>query len=135
MEINFKDNYIIITDQGGKLTASILCEDSIEYELEGLSEDKVTEFYKITKYHDIVLIESLHVEKEYRGKGLASLLMIELEKVVKKNNYRFMYLNACPILAENGLELEELESFYQKRGFKVFLNQGRNTLMVCDLNH
>jgi GNAT superfamily N-acetyltransferase len=134
MNISYQDNYIKIETEGGSLTASILGEDSIEYELDGLSESKVNEFYEITKYHDIVLVESLSVDSEYRGQGIATALLKELENVVKEKNYRFMYLNACPILCEDGLDLEELEAFYMKRGFKIFLNQGKNTLMVRDLN-
>ncbi len=77
----------------------------------------------------------MNVKEEFRGKGLASLLLKELEKFVKSKNLKFMYLNACPILAENGFNLEELETFYQSKGFKVFLNQGKNTLMVRDLKN
>lgn len=135
IKVEYNDDYIELSTEDGeaKLTARILNEDSIEYEIEDLSEETKNKFYSITKYHDLVLVENLFVEKQFRGKGFAGILLKELEKIVRSKNFKFLYLNACPILGEFALDLESLEEFYAKHGFKAFLNQENNTLMIKDL--
>lgn len=132
IDVVYEDEYILLSmeEGGAKLSARVLCEDSIEYELEGLSEEEQSKFYSITKYHEIVLVESLSVDKNLRGRGFASLLLQELFKITKQKDYKYLYLNACPILGDQGLDLEALESFYARKGFKAFINQGSNVLMV-----
>jgi GNAT superfamily N-acetyltransferase len=75
-------------------------------------------------------IEHLHVNPNNRGEGIAKLLMQKAIEYAEKKGMTPIYLNASPIQAERGLELNDLTKFYEKFGFETFKRQGQNNLML-----
>lgn len=134
ISINLNDEYINLKCEGGSLRARILSDDLIDYELEGLEEDFKEKFREDIGDNSLLLIESLSVEEEFRGSGLGGDLFDKLFEFAKEQKLKCVYLNASPILAERGLDLESLTAFYERRGFEAVLNQDTNVLMLKKLN-
>lgn len=108
----------------GFVTADILF-DPYEYEFSDvLSEDEFEELYP---ENEIIKIEWIEVDDEYKYQGVATALMTELMQHLK-GNYSQFYLNASPI-GNSGLQLNDLVNFYKNFGFKVIRTQGDNVLM------
>ena len=74
-------------------------------------------------------LEWIEIKDEYKGQGYATMLMKKAIEVAKKKGLMPLYLNASP-MGFTGMNTEELTSFYEKFGFKVFKRQGHNNLMI-----
>lgn len=109
----------------GSLTMEILF-DAYQYEFEDVfDEDTFNEMYPDT---EIVKIEHIEVDDNFKNYGIGSQLMKRGMELMKKNGYNQFYLNASP-MGFKGLGTVDLVDFYKKFGFKELLNQGHNVLM------
>lgn len=108
----------------GSVISEILFNDYYEFE-DVLSED---EFNQMFPDDTIVKIEHIEVNDNYKNSGIATTLMNQMMNLMKNEGYTQFYLNASP-MGFSGLNLSQLVRFYEKFGFKTFLNQGRNSLM------
>lgn len=97
-------------------------------------EDEITdeEYEEIFPNDNFLKIEHLEVNDKYKGMGYAKLLMKKILQFAKSNNYKQIYLNASP-MGSKGLGISDLVGFYKKFGFKTFLDQGNNHLMILNL--
>ena len=101
--------------------------EPMEYELEGFIGDE--EFDELYPDGDnIIKIDYLVVNPQYRGKGIASKLMNMVLDSTSKDGHTEYYLNASPM--DDYTDLNELIKFYNKFGFKTFKHQGVNALMA-----
>ena len=129
IEEKFEDGYVeFFIEDKAKLCFHIFY-DYEEYFDEDLNPEERREFFKLTEYEPLVLLEHLEVKPEYRGKGLSSILMNYFNNYVRNNNYKFVYLNASPCM-DRGLELDDLTEFYKRRGFRILKDQVSNRLMI-----
>lgn len=103
-----------------------------EYFDEDLNVEDRKEFFKLTQYKPLVFLEHLEVNRSYRNQGLSSFLMDYFIDYIKSQNYEFIYLNASPC-SDRGMELDDLTSFYKRKGFDVFKDQRTNRLMINKL--
>lgn len=109
----------------GSLSMEILF-DAYQYEFEDIfDEDTFDEMYPDG---EIVKIEHIDVDDNYKNSGIGSQLMKRGMELMKKNGYNQFYLNASP-MGFKGLGTMDLVEFYKKFGFKELLNQGHNVLM------
>ena len=53
------------------------------------------------------------IDKDYRGKGIATKLLSEVEKFVMENNGRYLHILTCDINS-----YKPARSFYEKNGYK-----------------
>lgn len=72
--------------------------------------------------YEIVCLELLKVELEHRQKGFGSTLFDQVILYIKASGYKRIELNPLP-LDSNGLNLNELISFYKRHGFRDSLNK------------
>jgi GNAT superfamily N-acetyltransferase len=109
----------------------ILVETYPEYEFsEDVGEDGLEEL-NVEEGDLIGKIEHLEIEDKYKGKGYAKLLMNKAIEVAKEKGLMPLYLNASPMGSKRyGLDVDDLTGFYESLGFKVFLRQGGNNLMI-----
>ena len=117
----------LFLDDIGSIT---ITETTPQYEfVDDISED---ELESLDLYEDdfITKIEDLRVNDEYKGKGYAKLLMKKALDYIEENYSYPIYLNASPMLYQQGLNLNDLTGFYESFGFKVFKKQGGNNLMI-----
>lgn len=90
------------------------------------------EYYKLFPDDEMVRIEDLEVEDEFKHKGYGKLLMDQaLEEIHHKSDMKKIYLNACPI-GTSGLPLKNLVKFYEKFGFVSIIDQSKNIQMIKD---
>jgi len=109
----------------GLLSMEILY-DAYHYEFEDVfDEDTFNEIYPDS---EIVKIEYIEVDDNYKNSGIGSELMKRGMELMKKKGYKQFYLNASP-MGFKGLGTMDLVDFYKKFGFKELLNQGNNVLM------
>jgi len=109
----------------GSLSMEILF-DAYQYEFDNVfDEDTFDELYPDI---EIVKIEYIEVDDNYKNFGVGSELMQRGMELMKKNGYSQFYLNASP-MGFKGLGTMDLVEFYKKFGFKELLNQGDNVLM------
>ena len=108
----------------GSLSMVILF-DAYQYEFDEFDEDTFDELYPNI---NIVKIEHIEIDDNYKNSGIGSELMERGMKLMKVNGYNQFYLNASP-MGFNGLGTMDLVDFYKKFGFKELLNQGHNVLM------
>lgn len=109
----------------GSLSMQILF-DAYQYEFEDVfDEDSFDEMYPDI---EIVKIEHIEVDDNYKNYGIGSQLMKRGMGLMKNNGYNQFYLNASP-MGSKGLSTIDLVDFYKKFGFKELLNQGHNVLM------
>ena len=109
----------------GSLSMEILF-DAYQYEFDDVfDEDTFDEIYSDS---EIVKIEHIEVDDNYKNSGIGSELMKRGMELMKKNSYNQFYLNASP-MGFKGLRNMDLVEFYKKFGFKELLNQGHNVLM------
>src|SRR5690625_1051636 len=109
----------------GSLSMKILF-DAYKYEFDNVfDEDTFDELYPDI---EIVKIEYIEVDDNYKNFGVGSELMQRGMELMKKNGYSQFYLNASP-MGFKGLGTMDLVEFYKKFGFKELLNQGDNVLM------
>jgi GNAT superfamily N-acetyltransferase len=100
-----------------------------EYEfLEDIGEDGLEEL-GVEEGDMIGKIEHLEIEDKYKGQGYAKLLMNKAIEIAKEKGLMPLYLNASP-MGSDGLDIDALTIFYEKLGFQVFFEQGRNNLMI-----
>jgi len=109
----------------------VLVETFPEYEFtEDIDEDNLNDL-GLSESDMIGKIEHIEIKDEYKGKGYAKLLMKKAIELAKQKGLMPLYLNASPMGSKRyGLSLEDLTDFYESFGFKVFLNQGNNNLMI-----
>lgn len=110
-------NAIIDGDIVGNVTVTTISDDGVEMEFEPYSGEK---FYdSIVDNSFIVNLQSLNVEDDYLGKGIAKQLMNMAVKEMKK---RYpgdpVFINASP-MGSSGLSFNDLLGFYKSYGFKV----------------
>lgn len=67
---------------------------------------------------DIVEIKRMYTDPEYRGKGLASRILKELEVWAKESGYKKCIL-------ETGIKQPEAIALYEKNGYKKIPNYGQ----------
>jgi GNAT superfamily N-acetyltransferase len=109
----------------GSLSIEILFE-AYQYEFDDVfDEDTFDELYPDS---EIVKIEHIEVDDNYKNSGIGSELMKRGMELMKGNGYNQFYLNASP-MGFKGLGTMDLVDFYKKFGFKKLLNQGHNVLM------
>ena len=115
----------------GSLSMEILF-DAYQYEFEDVfDEDTFNEMYPDA---EIVKIEHIEVDDNYKNSGIGSQLMKRGMELMKKNGYNQFYLNASP-MGFKGLRTMDLVDFYKKFGFKELLNQGHNVLMGVNFSN
>jgi GNAT superfamily N-acetyltransferase len=106
-----------------------LVETLPEYEfIEDVDEDTLEEL-GVEEGDLIGKIEHIVVNDEHKGKGYGRLLMNKAIEVAKEKGLMPLYLNASP-MGYDGLDIDDLTGFYESFGFEVFLQQGRNNLMI-----
>lgn len=76
--------------------------------------------------YKIVCIELIKVDLEYRQNGFASTLFDKVIEYIKTSGYKRIELNPLP-LDRHGLNLNELISFYKRRGFNVTCENRRES--------
>ena len=109
----------------GSLSMEVLF-DAYRHEFDDVfDEDTFDELYPDS---EIVKIQSIQVDDDYKNSGIGSELMKLGMNLMRKNGYKQFYLNASP-MGFKGLGTTDLVSFYKKFGFKELLNQGHNVLM------
>ena len=109
----------------GSLSMVILF-DAYQYEFEDVFDEDI--FDELYPDIEIVKIEHIEVDDNYKNSGIGSQLMKRGMQLMKKNGYNQFYLNASP-MGFKGLGTMNLVDFYKKFGFKELLNQGHNVLM------
>lgn len=94
--IDKEDHYLLVADVDNKLVGYLYgyIENSGNVYI-----DKVS------------VIDALFVMEEYRGNGIANMLIDEFKKVSKDNNVRYIEIKVCN-------ENEKASSLYNKCGFK-----------------
>ena len=65
------------------------------------------------------LIKRFYVAKEFRGKGLAELMLKKIKQFAKKKNYKIIVVD----IFQNNIRAKK---FFQKQGFVVFSPKARN---------
>lgn len=117
-----------------RLIASLTMEPMINaywYFEDEISEEQYDELFPEDTFMNIQHLEVS--DTRMRGEGIAKKLMLQAIKKTIQLGYSQIYLNASP-MGVKGLDLPNLIGFYQKFGFKVFLNQGNNALMILRLH-
>jgi GNAT superfamily N-acetyltransferase len=109
----------------GLLSMEILF-DAYRYEFEDVFDEY--SFSELYPDSEIVKIEHIEVNDDYKNSGIGSQLMKRGMELMKKNGYNQFYLNASP-MGFKGLNTMDLVDFYKKFGFKELINQGHNVLM------
>ena len=127
-------------EDGDRITISlkgigevILVQTSPEYEFtEDIDEDTLEEL-NVSDGDMIGKIEHLEVNDKFKGKGYAKSLMNKAIEIAEEYGWMPLYLNASPMGSKRyGLNIEDLTGFYETFGFKVFLEQGNNNLMLLN---
>ena len=127
-------------EDGDRITISlkgigevILVQTSPQYEfIEDIDEDTLEEL-NVSEYDMIGKIEHLEVNDKFKGKGYAKSLMNKAIEIAEEYGWMPLYLNASPMGSKRyGLNIEDLTGFYETFGFKVFLEQGNNNLMLLN---
>lgn len=117
-----------------KLIAKLTMEDmqnAYWYFENEISEEQYYELFPDDRFMNI---QSLEVsDPRMRGEGIAKELMVRAIAKAKQLGYKQIFLNASP-MGNKGLNLPSLTSFYESLGFKPFLHQGDNTLMILNLS-
>ena len=109
----------------GSLSMEVLF-DAYQHEFDDVFDEDT--FEKLYPSSEIVKIENISVDDNYKNSGIGSELMKRGMELMKKNGYNQFYLNASP-MGFKGLGTMDLVNFYKKFGFKELLNQGHNILM------
>lgn len=113
--------------------SDLYCSCSIEIEVDPFSE--LSHIYpesKIQKTFDselIVKLDDLKTDGDLQKEGIGTIMMNFVLEDLKKRNYKFVYLNACPI-GKNKIPLEKLVNFYKKFQFKEISKNNRNAEMI-----
>jgi len=93
--------------------------DSIHHVLVGYDGEKPIACGAIKKYSDEIMeIKRMFVLTENRGKGIASLVLKELELWAKELNFKKCIL-------ETGINQPDAISLYKKNGYKIIPNYGQ----------
>lgn len=109
----------------GSITTEILF-DAYQYEFDDVFTWE--EFEELYPDDNIVKIEHLEVDDDFKGEGIASMLLNKMFEYMKGNGEKQFYLNASP-MGFRGLNLNNLVGFYKRYGFEVIKHQGGNSLM------
>ena len=129
-ETTIEDRTEIVVFSGnrqiGSLSMEILFDSCSSYEFEDVfTEDEINKIYPL---FEIVKMEHVQIDDEYKNLGIGSKLMKRAIKLMRDNGYSQFYLNASP-MGSTGLRVNELVEFYRKFGFKPLVNMGHNVLM------
>lgn len=91
----------------------------------------IEEYDNIFDNDDILIsLSYLNVDPEFRGLGIAKMLVEKGLNFFKKKGYNKFFLNASPMRdGNNFLNLKNLVNFYEKFGFKVLKDQKNNVIM------
>lgn len=100
-----------------------------EYEFIDDVDEETLEELGVEEGDMIGKIEHIKINDEYKGQGYAKLLMTKAIEEAKEKGLMPLYLNASP-MGNRGLDIDDLTAFYETFGFKVFLEQGNNNLMI-----
>jgi len=93
--------------------------DSIKYVVIAYLNDKPVGCGAIKQYDDITMeVKRMFVLSEFRGQGIASLVLKELEKWCKELNFKKCIL-------ETGKRQPEAIRLYHKNGYKIIPNFGQ----------
>lgn len=132
-EYNGEDEYQFKYLNGETEIAVCSCESTggAYYMFENeLTEDQYNQFFPNDRFFNI---QELKVVKEYRGQGYAKKLLTKAIEKAKQLKFTQVYLNANAIEFYQGLPQYQLVEFYKSFGFKEVLNQGKNSLMILNL--
>ena len=114
---------------GGAEVAKIkveILEEAWEYEFEGSID--LESYEREFPNEKTVKIDRMEVNPLFQNMGHGGRLLDHAMEDLRSRGYRQWFLNASP-LETWGLKLNELESFYGKRGFKPGLKRQFSTLM------
>lgn len=93
--------------------------DKIKYAIVAYEDDKPVSCGAIKEYeHGTMEVKRMYTLPEYRGKGIATLLLNDLEKWVKELGYKKCIL-------ETGKKQPEAIALYTKNGYKLISNYGQ----------
>lgn len=126
------DEYQFNYFDGNIEIATCSCESTCGYFLfeNELTEDQYNHFFPNDRFF---VVYELKVIKQYRGKGYAKKLLLKAIEKAKQLKHTQVYLNANAIEFYQGLSQYDLVQFYKRFGFKEILNQGKNSLMILNL--
>jgi len=130
-----EDGYELLAFYNNEEIASLVLNETINgyWIFDGdLTQDEYDEIFPDDKFMQITHLSI--PDPKYRGGGIARKLMTLAIQKSKTLGYDTIYLDASPVEADEGLNLNDLVSFYESFGFNVFKHQGNNALMVLYLN-
>ena len=90
------------------------------------------DYKKIFPNNRFAEINTLQVNNDERGKGLARKLVNLAMKYARSKGETVMYLNAAPI-GQDGLNINQLVDFYKSMGFQVVIDDKHNVEMFANL--
>ena len=103
-------------------------ENAYWYFKDDISEEEYDKLFP----EDIFLhIENIAINENYRGKGYAKKILKLIIYKAKELGIKKIFLNCSPINLKK--DLPRLIKLYESFGFKVFLHQGNNALMIKNL--
>ena len=123
------DEFKIIAKHKGSLAGSTtfrkLFSDGGWYWFEGLlTHDQYDDLFEDKPF---VILEHIRVYGDNRKSGLGTKLMTMALDMINKLGIKLIVLNASPL---GEIPLDKLVNFYEKFGFKIFKNQGKNVIMI-----
>lgn len=113
-----EDRYKISAVRGGKWLGTIVLEFIVNGYWEFEDELSEEQYYELFPDDRFVSVENLMVQRQYRGEGVAKILMNRAINFVKREGWDVMFLNANPTDG-SGLDIDGLVGFYGKFGFKI----------------
>lgn len=124
----YGDNVIVELYNGNERVARACLEfrSYLPTDLTEIEEEKYNVLFPDDKYAELTTLE---VNGSYKGKGYGKKIMRKALSYIKKREYLEVYLNACPLGFE-GLSLYNLVKFYEKFGFRTFIEEARNQEMA-----
>ena len=90
------------------------------------------EYKKIFPRDKYAEIESITVNEDERGQGVAKILMNNAISTAKKEGETVLYLNASPI-GNTGLDLGKLVNLYKSFGFQTLVDDEQNVEMFLNI--
>jgi GNAT superfamily N-acetyltransferase len=135
-EENFDDHYYFKFLDSENYNSVAYCTGEQEWNCYWHFEDYFTEneYRKFFPSDMMFNLQELVTLTDFREEGLGTQLMKKaIEKAKQLGNDR-MYLNASPLgYYTHTLTTSQLVKFYQKFGFEVLIDQGKNVRMFLDL--
>jgi GNAT superfamily N-acetyltransferase len=95
------------------------------------SEEEYDKLFYGNNVYDITFFE---IDTKYKSKGYAKpIFKYVLNYIIDTLKADQIYLNACPITIQRGLNMNDLIGFYESFGFNIVLDQGYNKLMIKNI--